>query len=253
MRSTWAIGLIAIVAVAMMGCMVDNEDDENNDNPGQADNGSGNTGGGGPGGTGGAAQGGQQERSDGTVGSSCGTCQQGLECDTSAPGGYCTKLCQAQQECGGNAFCYEVQSGTGVCLNACQTDQNCRPGYSCQGDQGYTVCFPGTPGSNGGSGGSGGGNTAGPTCGLDLFAGWWAPECSSTSCEQYQFQANGTFQYEWWSYVSGTMYDSGTWSISCPQISARFSDGKVQSFVIQGSALYRDGSTRLAHCSDRCY
>ncbi|HNS99655.1 MAG TPA: hypothetical protein PKL73_22035 [Polyangiaceae bacterium] len=257
MKNIWAIGLISMFVVAAGGCMVDNQNDDDDNDPNQNGNGGGvNPGGGNQGGgnQGGGNQGGQQERADGTIGSSCGSCQAGLQCDSSPPGGYCTKLCQSQQECGAGAYCYSLQQGGGVCLDACNSDQDCRPGYSCQGDAGATVCYPGASGGNGGGNGSGGGsNTSGPTCGVDLFSGWWAPECSSVGCEQYQFLSNGTFQYEFWTYASGTMYDSGTWSISCPNLSGRFSDGRAVDFVIQGTNIYRDGTTRFAHCSGKCY
>ncbi len=48
------------------------------------------------------------------------------EADQGNPGGYCSNVCQANADCGNNAFC----SG-GICLPTCTTNAECRNGYSC--------------------------------------------------------------------------------------------------------------------------
>ncbi len=83
----------------------------------------------------------QKELSDGSLGSSCGECDGFWECDTSAPGGYCTSICFAPEDCPGGA-CYTVGGGT-ACLLSCKSDADCRPGYSCTGLSDSPVCFPG--------------------------------------------------------------------------------------------------------------
>ncbi len=45
---------------------------------------------------------------------------------TDYPGGFCTKICQNNAECGANAFC-----AGGVCVPSCQSAADCRPGHAC--------------------------------------------------------------------------------------------------------------------------
>ena len=52
-----------------------------------------------------------------------------------------------------------------LCLDACSTDGDCRPGYTCQGDPDFTVCFPGE--SSGTTTTSIGGGSGGPV--IDSF------------------------------------------------------------------------------------
>lgn len=78
---------------------------------------------------------------DGTVGSSCGTCAAGLSCFTALPSGYCTKSCVDSSECGENARCSALTTGEMLCLRTCTKDNQCRVAYSCQGAVGSTVCY----------------------------------------------------------------------------------------------------------------
>ncbi|MCX5898395.1 MAG: Ig-like domain-containing protein, partial [Proteobacteria bacterium] len=76
----------------------------------------------------------------GGIGAACGTCDPGLSCITSAPGGYCTKSCASNSDCGQGAYCYQLQDEQGqkqaLCLDACSANTDCRAGYTCQGDPG---------------------------------------------------------------------------------------------------------------------
>lgn len=81
----------------------------------------------------------------GAIGDPCtsdGACQAGL-CFTAAreayPGGYCTKGCQADTDCGAGAVC-----SVSACAKACTLDSDCRQGYGCFTRLGGTkrACFP---------------------------------------------------------------------------------------------------------------
>lgn len=80
--------------------------------------------------------------SDGTVGSSCGTCVTGLTCVTDAPDGYCTKACTSSADCGASASCHD-DNGL-VCFRDCVADADCRQGYSCVKDPrtSTSICYP---------------------------------------------------------------------------------------------------------------
>ncbi len=102
--------------------------------------------GGGDGGAGdGGGSAGRSELADGSLGSSCGTCDAGLTCGD-APGGYCTKACAAADDCGTAGQCYGLTGGGAACFRSCGDDGDCRPGYACAGDAGYEVCVPGQSG-----------------------------------------------------------------------------------------------------------
>lgn len=72
-------------------------------------------------------------------------CADGLACFTgpSIPGGYCTRSCSSDTDCGAGGFCYRFPTG-GLCGEACTTDDQCRrsEGYVCQTPPGSsrTVC-----------------------------------------------------------------------------------------------------------------
>jgi len=89
----------------------------------------------------------QTELSDGTIGSSCGTCQSGLQCVNSAqiPNGYCSKNCASDSECGSVGRCVSP-----ACYRKCESDSDCRPGYACKTLGGAKVCDAGAPASSGG-------------------------------------------------------------------------------------------------------
>ena len=84
---------------------------------------------------------GRLEDTSGRLGSSCGTCQSGLSCVGSFPGGLCTRSCQSSADCAGGLcvlYGYDL-----VCMPTCTSDITCRPGYQCsQADEGQ-VCSPG--------------------------------------------------------------------------------------------------------------
>lgn len=102
---------------------------------GGAGNDAGITGGGGPTGS--------TPRTDGSIGSSCGSCDGDLECRVEAPSGYCTKPCSSPLDCPIDTHCYEIQDAPShYCLRACTTTFECRPQYTCQGDLGQRVCYP---------------------------------------------------------------------------------------------------------------
>ncbi|HYV46496.1 MAG TPA: hypothetical protein VFA20_16640 [Myxococcaceae bacterium] len=86
-----------------------------------------------------------------TVGDACttdrdcgkGVCLQG----TTAPGGYCSLVCQGGGTggCPNGSTCADDTSGQGGdrhCRLTCATDQDCRSGYTCTGTQGNArVCL----------------------------------------------------------------------------------------------------------------
>jgi hypothetical protein len=102
-------------------------------------------------------------------------------------------------------------------------------------------------------GGDGGGGGGGETCGANLYNGWWGRDPCGGSCEQYQFSQDGTFKYESFNAVSGTIPGSGTFSIACPNISISHSDGSKTSFTVQNGVLYEKGSYKFARCSGKCF
>jgi len=73
------------------------------------------------------------------VGDACTTtaqCGAGLECATQAnegfAGGYCTKICLSDSECGSGAHCSSVGGNGGMCVKSCASNNECsRTGYEC--------------------------------------------------------------------------------------------------------------------------
>ena len=146
----------------------------------------GGTGGGVPtgGGTGGGGATGLQP-----IGGACataGNCQTGLTCkqtttrgDATYPGGYCTKACAMQTDCGtGNDCIGGAQSAlqfygesTGFCVSECLsagTQSNCRSGYLCEfnaaGQPGLCWLNPIPPFSGGGQATNSGNPCTADTC-----------------------------------------------------------------------------------------
>jgi hypothetical protein len=161
----------------------------------------------------------------GGIGAACGTCDSGLTCITSAPGGYCTKACASNSDCGQGAYCCQLQDEQGqkqtLCLDACNSNTDCRAGYTCQGDPGATVCFPG--GSSGtttttpGGGGGGGSYTN-----ADL------KDCYlKQAYTDFKYQFDGVRKFCWttWNYYSGEVSWWGQYQVSGSQLQLTYDDG----------------------------
>ncbi len=186
-----------------------------------------------PGGGGGGTGGG--------IGAACGVCAPGLTCITDAPGGYCTKSCATNSDCGQGAYCYQVQDEQGqtqaLCFDACSANTDCRAGYTCQGDPGATVCFPG--GSSGstttipGGGGGGGGYTNADLNGC--YGKQADPEMF-----KYQFDGAGRFCWITWNYYSGEASWAGQYQVSGSQLQFTYDDGtnETHSLFISSDKSY---------------
>ena len=101
----------------------------------------------------------------GEIGGGCGSdadCGAGLTCFTTFradelmttftfPGGYCTKPCTADQQCGENGACplaaYVEQVGEkySQCARNCSSDADCRSGYTCGMLSFAGITLPGSP------------------------------------------------------------------------------------------------------------
>ena len=74
-------------------------------------------------------------------------CDEGLTCNTSVPGGYCTKACTTSgstSECPENSVC-DALSGTMVsCVQICKSSADCRTDQDCNGVSGSSIkaCKP---------------------------------------------------------------------------------------------------------------
>ena len=172
---------------------------------------------------------------NGSVGSSCGTCQAGLTCATQAAGGYCTKTC-AGDDCGADALCYQTDLGP-ACLRTCGDASDCREGYACQGNAGQTVCYPGSD--------------PGGEC-ANLIGSWGF--CGDATCEEITFLANGTAEHVAWTQVSGSMNSAGTYT-GCPTVrvtlTSGYSAGESKTYVLQNDGLYESG-VRFGKCEGHC-
>lgn len=157
----------------------------------------------------GAGQGGaggqNAEQTDGQLGSACGDCVEGLICDTSAPGGYCTAPCQG--DCGASGVCYQLGAGA-ACLRRCAADEECRGGYTCQGEAGSTVCAVDPAGGAGGEGGGGGaGGAAGegggggacdaPRIPDNSMGGCRVRLVTPTECETIDLRGGRAYEFAW--------------------------------------------------------
>ena len=173
----------------------------------------------------------------GGIGSPCGTCNPGLTCITEAPDGYCTKECSNPEDCGQGTFCYQISAGQGkiaVCLIACRTNADCRPGYSCQGDPGSTVCYPGqSTATTTVPGGTGGNYTN-----ADLNGCY--PKQSAAMTFKYWFNGAGIFSYITYNPVSGTVSWGGSYQVSGGpangQLQLTYDDGTVEQYKLFISA-----------------
>lgn len=85
------------------------------------------------------------------IGDKCSTgdrCEaNGLACETSVPGGYCTALCTMageQAECPDGAVCDAIGNVTGACVKICGDGTDCRSDQSCTGVTGSSIkaCKP---------------------------------------------------------------------------------------------------------------
>jgi hypothetical protein len=139
------------------------------------------------------------------------------------PDGYCTKECSSDQDCAGQGWCYTLNSGQGkinICLDACITNAECRNGYTCQGDSGATVCYPGE--SSGPTttipGGGGGGYTN-----ADL-KGCYGKE-GTVETFRYQFDGLSTFSWITYNPVSGSAAWGGQYQVSGNQLQLLYDDG----------------------------
>lgn len=88
----------------------------------------------------------------GALGASCGDftdCSADLDCLSAfdVPGGYCSRRCDAQAQCGAGGACAQFDDGD-WCGKTCQQNADCRLGYACQlrslADGGGTarICVP---------------------------------------------------------------------------------------------------------------
>jgi hypothetical protein len=84
------------------------------------------------------------------VGAACtagGGCDEGLTCNTSFAGGYCTVACNATGTTAGcphGAICDSVSGVGTTCVHLCKTTSDCRAGLDCNGVSGTNVkaCKP---------------------------------------------------------------------------------------------------------------
>ena len=84
------------------------------------------------------------------VGATCtssGGCDDGLTCDTTALGGYCTKACTTPgdtAQCPEGAVCDGVAGAAVTCVKICQTPSDCRADQACNGTSGSNLkaCKP---------------------------------------------------------------------------------------------------------------
>ena len=84
------------------------------------------------------------------VGATCtagGGCDEGLTCDSSVPGGYCTKACTTSgstAQCPEESVCDAVAGAAMNCVKICKTGTDCRPDQDCNGVSGTNIkaCKP---------------------------------------------------------------------------------------------------------------
>ena len=74
-------------------------------------------------------------------------CDDGLTCDTTVGGGYCTRDCTEPgqvAECPDGAVCDELAGQAMRCVRRCEVQSDCRPDLSCNGITGSTfkACKP---------------------------------------------------------------------------------------------------------------
>lgn len=164
--------------------------------------------------------GGRSTLDNGSIGSSCGTCNPGLTCITDAPEGYCSTSCSDSSPCNSNAYCYNTESYGALCMRACNSDADCRKDYKCQGTPGSTVCYP-APGGNSGNAG---------------LNGCYAMNNDITF--QLWFDGEGQFQDIAWNPFSGSITYSGSYQVSNGQLSLHYDDGSTKTYKL---VIYKDG------------
>jgi hypothetical protein len=76
-----------------------------------------------------------------------GGCDNGLHCDTTADGGYCTTGCSTQgstSECPEQAICDSFAGGPMECFRICTVQSDCRADQECNGLTGSSIkaCKP---------------------------------------------------------------------------------------------------------------
>lgn len=77
-----------------------------------------------------------------------GGCDQGLRCDTSVDGGYCTSPCTtagSTSDCPEGSICASIVGGAGTeCAKTCTVQGDCRADLECNGTTGsdIKVCKP---------------------------------------------------------------------------------------------------------------
>ena len=84
------------------------------------------------------------------VGATCTAgdgCDEGLTCDSSVPGGYCTKACTTSgstDQCPEAAVCDTVAGAAMNCVKICKTATDCRADQDCKGVSGTNIkaCKP---------------------------------------------------------------------------------------------------------------
>ena len=203
--------------------------------------------GGGDGGSGaGGDGGGGSTLSDGSIGSSCTTgCDAGLTCETTAPGGYCSRTCTAEADCAPAGHCYNLQGASGpvqACLRGCGDDLDCREGYTCQGDAGNTICYPGDDGGGG--------------CLSEAnLVGNWMPTCGG-SCEELRFAPDHTVYYGYWTAASGNTESYGDWTLTCPTLTVRLTSGywapATYTYTVTATGFHEQASDPWGKCSGTC-
>jgi hypothetical protein len=84
------------------------------------------------------------------VGGTCSAtagCDDGLQCNTAIPGGYCTKACATSgsvTECPEESVCDSVAGAAIACVKICKTSADCRADQDCNGVSGSNLkaCKP---------------------------------------------------------------------------------------------------------------
>ncbi len=76
-------------------------------------------------------------------------CDEGLTCDTTVPGGYCTTPCTTSgstAQCPEESVCDSVAGAAVTCVRICKTSEDCRPDQDCNGVSGSNLkaCKPKT-------------------------------------------------------------------------------------------------------------
>ncbi len=84
------------------------------------------------------------------VGGTCttaGGCDEGLTCNTTVPGGYCTTACTTSgstDQCPDESVCDSIAGTAITCVKICGTKEDCRADQDCNGVSGTNIkaCKP---------------------------------------------------------------------------------------------------------------